>query len=62
MTKNKAKNLYAVREGYTIPGYVVEALNKYCEDTQMPKSRVIRMALIDYLHLEKPKPTQTAQE
>ncbi|HNT73751.1 MAG TPA: ribbon-helix-helix domain-containing protein [Anaerolineae bacterium] len=56
----KDKDLYAIRENYTMPVYVNRALNEYSEKTGMPKSRVVRMAIIEYLKIEKPE-TQTAQ-
>lgn len=56
----KDKELYAVRENYTMPLYVNRALNEHSEKTGMPKSRIIRMAVIEYLKIEKPE-TQVAQ-
>lgn len=58
----KAKELYSRKETYTIPGYVVAALNNYSEETIMPKSRVVQLALVEYLKIEKPKRKQATQE
>lgn len=50
----KHELLYSQLFTLTLPKYVILAIEKRNEETNMPKARIVQNALIEYLKIDKP--------
>jgi hypothetical protein len=64
MGRNRQTNELLKSHYYStsMPAYIMQAIDAEAERLNTPKARVIHNALIEYLHLEKPKQQAEAQE
>jgi len=50
----KNSELYSEKVTFSMPIYVSQALEAYAEKTLLPKSRIVQIALNEYLKIDKP--------